>query len=147
MSNAIKSRQLEPLSKLILEPKASQTIYAVFTPSVTKRPSIQGKLRKFDSKILMELETVEKMDHPLKELTVTAKICRSIMDLAQKNINFGNIQPYDQRAKTMVINNLSEVPLAYNIRKTGKMSSLDLKISKEDRMGIIRPYRNRVIGK
>ena len=85
-----------------------------------------------------------KLEQPVRELLVTAKICRSMMDLAQKNINFGDIRLDDHKAKTLVINNLSEVPLVYRVRKTGSMASLDLKISKEDRTGIIRPYRNRV---
>jgi hypothetical protein len=59
-------------------------------------------------------------------------------------INFGDLRIEDHKATTLVVNNLSEVPLVYRVRKTGSMASLDLKIAKEDRMGIIRPYRNRV---
>eukprot|EP01119_Soliformovum_irregulare_P011729 TRINITY_DN2968_c0_g1_i1.p1 TRINITY_DN2968_c0_g1~~TRINITY_DN2968_c0_g1_i1.p1 ORF type:complete len:2115 (-),score=553.79 TRINITY_DN2968_c0_g1_i1:1679-8023(-) len=149
LQSAITSHQISPMTILSLDPKQSRTIYVILTPSLTKRPSIQGKLRKFDSKILIELSNANEqtvtMENPFKELAVTAKICRSIMDLAQKNINFGTIQPYLQKAKTIVVNNLSEVPLAFMIRKTGKMSSLDFRIAKEDRMGVIRPYRNREI--
>lgn len=75
---------------------------------------------------------------------VTANICRSIMELAQKNINFGTVFKHTKHPqKTLVINNLSEVPLVYRVKKSGSIASLDLIISKADRMGIIRPYRRK----
>eukprot|EP00026_Physarum_polycephalum_P016606 Phypoly_transcript_17551.p1 GENE.Phypoly_transcript_17551~~Phypoly_transcript_17551.p1 ORF type:complete len:106 (+),score=17.92 Phypoly_transcript_17551:29-319(+) len=74
----------------------------------------------------------------VRELMVTAKICKSMMDLAQRNINFGQITKYDYRTKTLVINNLSEVPLIYRIKKSGSIASLDLNISNVDKSGVVR---------
>ena len=51
---------------------------------------------------------------PPRDLMVTANICRSVMELAQKNINFGTVFKHTKHPqKTLVINNLSEVPLVY----------------------------------
>lgn len=66
------------------------------------------------------------------------------MDLAQRNINFGQITKYDYRTKSLVINNLSEVPLIYRIKKSGSIASLDLNIS-NDKSGVIRPYKKREV--
>lgn len=38
------------------------------------------------------------------------------MDLPQKNINFGIIQQEEHKAKQLVINNLSAVPLVYRLK-------------------------------
>ena len=63
-----------------------------------------------------------------------------MMDLAQRNINFGQITKYDYRTKSLVINNLSEVPLIYRIKKSGSIASLDLNISNVDKSGVIRYF-------
>jgi hypothetical protein len=150
LEKSINDGFLVPVSELELSPGEEAQIYTVLTPNGAKRPSIKAKLKKFDSKIFIELndpsllQSNTKEEQPIRELLVTAKICRSIMNLAQKNINFGDIRLDDHKAKTLVIHNESEVPLVYRIRKTGSMASLDFKISKEDRTGIIRPYRSRV---
>eukprot|EP01114_Cavostelium_apophysatum_P004034 TRINITY_DN1416_c0_g1_i3.p1 TRINITY_DN1416_c0_g1~~TRINITY_DN1416_c0_g1_i3.p1 ORF type:complete len:1432 (-),score=329.32 TRINITY_DN1416_c0_g1_i3:312-4607(-) len=153
LERALAEGQLMPVSLVNLQPEGEQTIYVIFVPSGTKRPSVKGKLRKFDSKILIEMSratqgdevVIIKNEERVHELPVTAKICRSMMDLAQKSINFGSIQKDDHKAKVLVIHNLSEVPLIYSIRKSGSMASLDLNFSKDDRVGLIRPYRNKDI--
>lgn len=67
---------------------------------------------------------------PPRELLVTANLCRSIMDIGQKHINFGVMENLTTKHKTLVISNLSEVPLIYRIKKSGSIASLDLVISK-----------------
>lgn len=68
------------------------------------------------------------------------------MDLTQKNINFGTVPKHASHPqRTIVVNNLSDVPLVYRVKKSGSIASLDLVIPKTDRMGIIRPYRRREV--
>ena len=107
---------LVPVSELELSIGEEALIYAILTPNGAKRPSIKAKLKKFDSKIYIELldpsllhTKEEEEEPPIRELLVTAKICRSVMNLAQKNINFGDIRLDDHKAKTLVIHNESEV--------------------------------------
>lgn len=131
-------------------------LYVVFRPSPAKRGWLQGKLKKikesisirligFDKGMLRQVGTAETIIPP-RELLVTANICRSIMELTQKNINFGTVfKNTMQQQKALVINNLSEVPLVYRVKKSGSIASLDLVISKDDRVGIVRPYRRKDI--
>jgi hypothetical protein len=78
-------------TEIELAPSEETQIYCVLTPSGSKRPSIKGKMRKYDSKIFIEMippshREDQNEQQPVRELLVTAKICRSIMDLAQKSI-------------------------------------------------------------
>ncbi|PRP80194.1 hypothetical protein PROFUN_12152, partial [Planoprotostelium fungivorum] len=145
LDRAIKYHQLIPATLISMGPDEEAIVYVVFRPNPTKRPSIKTKLRKFDSKITItavsEFSSQRSESQQETQITTTAKICRSVMDLAQKNINFGDMQIDDHRSRKLLVTNQSEVPLLYKIRKTGLMASLDLRIAKEDRVGVIRPYR------
>jgi hypothetical protein len=48
------------------------------------------------------------------------QVCRASLSLAQKNISFGKMLTNEHRAKTLVLNNIADVPLLYKIKKTGK---------------------------
>jgi hypothetical protein len=48
------------------------------------------------------------------------QVCRALLSLAQKNISFGKMLTNEHRAKTLVLNNIADVPLLYKIKKTGK---------------------------
>jgi len=68
----------------------------------------------FDRDTLRKVADTTEAIIPPRDLMITANICRSIMELAQKNINFGTVFKHTKRPqKTLVINNLSEVPLVY----------------------------------
>jgi len=45
------------------------------------------------------------------------------MELGHKHINFGNMRKNERREKTLVLKNLSEMPLLYRIRKSGSVAS------------------------
>lgn len=57
---------------------------------------------------------------------VVMQICRAVLSLAQKNISFGKLFTNEHRAKTLVLNNVSDVPLPYKIKKTGIVLRLAL---------------------
>ncbi|KAL6074415.1 Autophagy-related protein 2 [Balamuthia mandrillaris] len=141
---------------LTLDAEERCVIYVVFQPSPDKRPWLRGKLKKVKGTISMKLirydrdmlksiiTDEETEDIPVRELLVTANICRSIMELAQKHINFGTVTLSSHtKSKSLVVNNLSEVPLLYRVKKSGSIASMAMEIAKEDRVGIIRPYRRR----
>jgi hypothetical protein len=81
---------------------------------------------------------------PVRELMIRSSLCRSIMELGQKNINFGFLDKNEPRTKTIVIRNKSEAPLMYAIRKSGSISSGDLMLG-EGRIGLIRSYGHREV--
>ena len=93
------------------------------------------RLKEFDRKIdhpqfaqlLNENENLQLI--PVRELLVRASLCRSIMELGQKNINFGIMEKNQKRTKSIIICNKSEVPLLYNIKKSGSIASGDILIN------------------
>ncbi|EFC38478.1 predicted protein [Naegleria gruberi] len=89
---------------------------------------------------------------PPRELTIQSKICQSMMEIAQKNINFGSITNVEDRKKTITISNGSEVPLLFRIKRSGSIASNDIKILDmlDDSLnlswcGLVRPYGSRDI--
>ncbi|GAM18857.1 hypothetical protein SAMD00019534_020320 [Acytostelium subglobosum LB1] len=144
----VQSGQLMPANTIELACDEEITIYIVFVVLDSKRPWLGGKLKNMEAKLFITLQ--KQNDKPLlntavREMNITTKVCKSIMDLAQRNINFGSIVQYDYRTKTLVINNLTQVPLIYRIKKSGSITSGNLNITSIDRMGIVRPFRKREV--
>jgi hypothetical protein len=93
---------------------------------------------------LDQLKQDSNWELPVRELMLRSFICRSTMELGQKNINFGNLDKGDRRTKRVVIRNKSEVPLLYSVKKSGSIASGDL-IFTNDRVGVIRGYGRREV--
>ena len=119
----------------------------------------QGKPRKHDAKIFIRLgefdrdinqpqyeQLLQGSDSliPVRELMIRCSLCRSILELGQRNINFGFLDKNEPRTKTIVIRNKSEIPLLYSIRKSGSIASGDL-IIVESRTGLVRGYGQKEI--
>lgn len=81
---------------------------------------------------------------PVRELMLRSSLCRSIMELNQKNINFGSLNKNEHRTRTIVIRNNSEAPLLYALRKSGSIASGDLIIG-DGRMGVVRAFGKREV--
>jgi hypothetical protein len=81
---------------------------------------------------------------PIRELILRSSVCRSVLELGQKNINFGAMDQNERRTKTIVVRNSSEWPLLYAIRKSGSIASGDLLLS-DGRLGVIRAYGRREV--
>ncbi|KAF2076702.1 hypothetical protein CYY_002015 [Polysphondylium violaceum] len=144
----VQSGRLKLLDTITIPVKSEVTIYMICVVNDSKRPWLGSKLKNMEAKLFISLQKVNNIDivdSPVRELSINTKVCKSIMDLAQRNINFGNIVQYDYRTKSLVINNLSQVPLIYRIKKSGSITSGNLSIVNVDRMGIVRPYRKREV--
>eukprot|EP00127_Corallochytrium_limacisporum_P000770 Clim_evm56s25 gene=Clim_evmTU56s25 len=81
---------------------------------------------------------------PVRDLVVKLNICKSAIDIRQKNINFGSMSREDKRNKVLLIYNPTDVPLFYNIMKSGKIFSDDLHIGHHQK-GIVAPYSSRKV--
>ncbi|KAI8917062.1 hypothetical protein DFJ77DRAFT_331406 [Powellomyces hirtus] len=156
---AIKDGRLVPISIIEIPPDSDLPILVVFTPNGEHKPQIQGKSRKMDSRVYLKLiefdreiqqpqfEQLLRGDQamiPVRELLLRSSLCRSIMELNQKNINFGSMDKTEHRTKSIVIRNNSEAPLLYAIRKSGSIASGDL-ILGDGRMGVVRAYGKREV--
>ena len=49
--------------------------------------------------------------------------CRLAMQIVQHNFNFGALVKTDNRSRVLVVKNLSEMPLLYRVRRSGRFSS------------------------
>ena len=127
LKEAMEAKELVPLSSLILRPKARHTVYVVMNvddslqfESKQRQP---GKFRHLDASISVELEDFDRAIESkfpqdqlvVRHLPIHAKICRSLMDVPQKNINFGSVDIQEQKQKTLTINNASQEPTAITI--------------------------------
>ncbi|KAI9361647.1 hypothetical protein DFJ73DRAFT_956941 [Zopfochytrium polystomum] len=121
--------------------------------------TLQSKPRKHDAKIFIRLVDFDRqIDQPqfeqlllgsdalipVRELMIRCSLCRSVMELGQRNINFGFLDKNEARTKTIVIRNKSEIPLLYSIKKSGSIASGDL-IIVEGRNGLVRGYGQKEI--
>lgn len=79
------------------------------------------------------------LDIPVRELLLRSLVCRSVIELVQKNFNFGLVEKNERRTKTIVIKNNSETPALYAIRKSGSIASGDI-LLEEGKLGVIRGY-------
>ncbi|KAJ3175580.1 hypothetical protein HDU87_006077 [Geranomyces variabilis] len=156
---AIKDGRLIPISLIEIAPDCDLPILLVFTPNGEHKPHVLGKARKMDSRVYLKLIEFDKEIQqpqfeqllqgdqamiPVRELLLRSSLCRSIMELNQKNINFGSMDRTEHRTKSIVIRNNSEAPLLYAIRKSGSIASGDL-ILGEGRMGVVRGYGKREV--
>ncbi|KAJ3156718.1 hypothetical protein HDU86_003942 [Geranomyces michiganensis] len=156
---AIKDGRLIPIKLIEIAPDSDLPILLVFTPNGEHKPHVQGKARKMDARVYLKLIEFDKEIQqpqfeqllqgdqamiPVRELLLRSSLCRSIMELNQKNINFGSLDRTEHRTKSIVIRNNSEAPLLYAIRKSGSIASGDL-ILGEGRMGVVRGFGKREV--
>ena len=78
---------------------------------------------------------------PVRRLPVTARLCRSLMEVAQRHINFGTVQVNNDYTKKLFIKNMSDVPLMYRIDKTKNWVSDEfMNFSGDESLGVIKPH-------
>ena len=159
LESLIRDQKIVPVSHIDIPPQSERLVIVIFTPSSENKSHIQGKPRKQDGRIFLRLsefdreiqqpqfETLLKADLsqiPVRELMIRSSLCRSVMELSQKNINFGLMDKNERRMKSILIRNRSEAPLLYSIRKSGSIASGDI-IFGEGRSGVIRGYGKREV--
>ncbi|KAF9103246.1 hypothetical protein BGX29_003628 [Mortierella sp. GBA35] len=161
LQNAIASGELAPISVVSVPPETEHQLVVLFTPSSTFRDHIKGIPKNQDARIYLRLvdfdrETVANNPQfrplldgdlsqiPLREIMVRSSLVRSIMDLGQNNINFGNMDRGEKRTKTIVIQNRSKEPLLYHIRKSGSIASGDIVLS-NGKSGVVRGYSKKEV--
>ncbi|KAI8385669.1 hypothetical protein BD560DRAFT_321778 [Blakeslea trispora] len=142
-----------------VDPKGEEEVIVVITPCGATKPHIQSAPKKQDARIFLRLIEFDRnieqtefenlldlsqTDIPVREVIVRSQLCRSVMDLGQKNINFGLVERNERHAKTIVLHNRSETPLLYAIRKSGSIASGDINLD-AGRYGVVRSYGKREV--
>lgn len=158
LNDIIDSGQLVPIGVLEVDPYDEMQVVAVYKPSGSTRPHIQGTARKQDSRMFLrllefdstrvkgpEFEALRHLDVdelPVRDLMVRATVCRSMLELGQPHINFGHMDKGDERERKIWIQNRSEWALRYCIRKSGSIASGDIRLGHE-RYGVLPGYGKR----
>ncbi|KAG0164422.1 hypothetical protein DFQ28_010304 [Apophysomyces sp. BC1034] len=140
-------------------PQGEEEVVVVFTPNGETKPYIHTAPKKQDARILLrlinfdrnieqtEFENLLDLDQlliPVREVILRAQLCCSVMDLGQRNINFGMVERNERHTKSIVLHNRSETPLLYAIRKSGSIASGDIDLS-AGRLGVVRAFGKREI--
>ncbi|KAJ2234620.1 hypothetical protein H4R99_004374 [Coemansia sp. RSA 1722] len=82
---------------------------------------------------------------PVRRFLIQASLRRADLDIGQKSINVGNMQVDESCRKYLVIQNRSDAPLMYAIRKTGSIASGDIRFVDNNRYGVVRAFDSRKI--
>ncbi|KAJ2364520.1 hypothetical protein H4S01_003740 [Coemansia sp. RSA 2610] len=82
---------------------------------------------------------------PVRRFLVQASLLHSELEIGQKSINVGNMQVDEPSHKYLVVQNRSETPLMYAIRKTGSIASGDIRFA-DNRYGVVRGFDSRKVG-
>ncbi|KAG2222140.1 hypothetical protein INT45_007576 [Circinella minor] len=159
LDRLIEKGDLVRSSTIEVAPHGEEEVVIVFTPNGETKPHVQSAPKKQDARIFLRLisfdRNIEQEEFtsllygdqstiPVREVIVRAQLCRSIMDLGQKNINFGLVERNERHAKSIVLHNRSETPLLYAIRKSGSIASGDI-ILGAGRYGVVRAFGKREI--
>ncbi|XP_024373820.1 uncharacterized protein [Physcomitrium patens] len=151
---------LLPVGRLELLPGVSRNLYVILVVDGNSHTDLQGRLKKLDAKVTIQMIEYDKerqehlepgfleptVDDDLltREIPVEIKVCRALLSIAQKNISFGKLFTNEHRAKTLVLNNVSDVPLPYKIKKSGSIASGDLHII-DGRTGVLQPHSSQEV--
>lgn len=161
LQSSIDAGKLVPLEVLEVAPRSEGQVIAVYHPSGSTRPHIQGNARKQDSRIFMRLvdfdmgivrqsdefsgmAELEADELPVRDLMLRSNTCRSLLELGQPHINFGHMEKGDSKTRKILIQNRSEWALRYCIRKSGSIASGDIKLS-SGRYGVVPGYGKREV--
>ncbi|KAI9031580.1 hypothetical protein CLU79DRAFT_830852 [Phycomyces nitens] len=159
LDRLIEKGDLVPALLVEVAPQDEEEVVIVFTPKGNTKPHVHTAPKKQDGRIFLrlidfdrnmeqtEFENLMDLDQsliPVREVIVRAQLCRSVMDLGQKNINFGIVERNESHAKSIVLHNRSETPLLYAIRKSGLISSGDIELG-VGRYGVVRAFGKREI--
>ncbi|SNX83766.1 uncharacterized protein MEPE_02474 [Melanopsichium pennsylvanicum] len=161
LQSSIDAGKLIPLEVLEVAPHSEGQVFAVYHPSGSTRPHIQGNARKQDSRVFMRLidfdmgvvrrseefsgmAELEADELPVRDLMLRSNTCRSLLELGQPHINFGHMEKGDSKTRKILIQNRSEWALRYCIRKSGSIASGDIKLS-SGRYGVVPGYGKREV--
>ncbi|RHY38367.1 hypothetical protein DYB25_003469 [Aphanomyces astaci] len=144
---------------LRIPPKRSFPILAVFTPKWGDVVEDKTRVEKFKVYITLPAggnKPIGKLNHDayvhhpfdtrpsVRELLLKSRVCRSVLNVNQKNINFGRITTFSKSSKKVLIHNASAIPLIYMVEKTGSISSGFVEI-KDGAQGVIKAFGTRQV--
>ncbi|EPB92695.1 hypothetical protein HMPREF1544_00424 [Mucor circinelloides 1006PhL] len=155
LDRLIEKEEIVPVSLLQLDPKEETEIIIVYTPrkdhwqsSLTTKKAAALSIRLIDFEHSSdeddEVSISDKKIPAVRKVIVRAQVCKSSMEVGQRNINFGLVDKGEKHHKTIVLHNKSETPLLYTIKKSGSIASGAIYLD-VGRHGVIRAFGKREI--
>ncbi|KAI8639190.1 hypothetical protein BD408DRAFT_435399 [Parasitella parasitica] len=154
LDRLIEKGELVPTSLLQLDAKEEIEVVIVYTPNqdhwqssltTKKAAALSIRLIDFDHSSDDDEESNAGRKIPVvRKVIVRAQVCKSSMEVGQRNINFGIVEKGERHHKTIVLHNKSETPLLYTIKKSGSIASgtIHFDVGKH---GVIRAFGKREI--
>ncbi|EIW67390.1 hypothetical protein TREMEDRAFT_64643 [Tremella mesenterica DSM 1558] len=87
-------------------------------------------------------ENLEDIEIPVRDLLLKSSCIRSILEVSQTSINFGQTEKGEIRSRTIVIQNKSDTPGIFRFRTSGSIASGDIKLGL-GHYGVIPAYGRR----
>ena len=114
VANLISSRKLVPANSISVAAQSTRQLVAVMTPNGSTRPHITAKPKRSDSRIFIRLMEFERSflsssthsevsDLPVRDLVLRSSCVRSVLEVQQTSINFGQCEKGESKSKTIVI--------------------------------------------
>lgn len=141
LADVRRSTQLQAVpARLTLASKSEVELFVLFTAggSTAERSAFlpdsvdDGKMRNVSAFLTIRMINCDRTIYNLptereletsERLPIEGKVCRPVIDILQRNINFGVMQRNQVRERTIKLANLSDLPLFYRIVKTGNFVS------------------------
>ena len=162
----VNTKKLVPARTMSVPPGEKRSLILVMTPNGSTRPHITTRAKRADSRIFIkllefdhsklsqptaeggvapgthQLTRSEIAELPVRDLIIRSSCVRSILEVQQTSINFGQSEKGEPRHKTIVIQNKSDHLGLFRFRTSGSIASGDLKLGL-GRYGVISAYGRR----
>ncbi|KAJ9080853.1 hypothetical protein DSO57_1020571 [Entomophthora muscae] len=154
LESYVKNKVIIPCRTITVVPGDRFHVIVLFSARAHLLPQIQGIPRTLNAKILIKMLEFSKSpyktiamdadDVPVREIPVQSLACRSVLDLGQKNFNFGLIDKDESRTRMLMISNCSETPLVFMLRKSGSIASGDIHFE-GSKYGVVRGFGKKIV--
>ena len=168
LKRVLRMGRLSHVRAIELRARQKATVYVIVSPA--HQGNAVGRWSKLATKILFELAGGSRAPSPqptralqrtaqvgprpagpaelvpktIREMSVLSRVCSSVMFISQARIQLGKLQKNEVRSRTIVLANVSAVPLLYRVRKTGSIASNDLHIM-QGGQGVVTPFQKKEI--
>ena len=152
LSNFISTGKLVPARSVSIQARSTRRLIAIMTPNGSTRPHITTKPKRSDSRIFIRLVDFDRslLSHssgsstdltelPVRDLVLRSSCVRSVLEVQQSSINFGQCEKGEAKSKTIVIQNKSDCIGLFRLRTSGSIASGDLKLGL-GRLGVIAAF-------
>ncbi|ORX38698.1 hypothetical protein BD324DRAFT_599646 [Kockovaella imperatae] len=160
LQNMISSRKLVPAASISVAAQSTRQLIAVMTPNGSTRPHITTKHKRADSRIFIRLVDFDRSllsnashsaagksdfgELPVRDLVLRSSCVRSVLEVQQSSINFGQCEKGEAKSKMIVIQNRSDCLGLFRLRTSGSIASGDLKLGL-GRLGVIAAFGRKEI--